>query len=135
MSVDARSFLESHRNAVLATIRRDGRPQLSNVLVASSGDTLLISTGETRAKYRNMVRDPRVTAVVMGDHFYQYLTIDGTATFTHLPEARIPLREYFELASGKPHPNWEEYDAAMVEEKRVLVSIHIDHMIGFGVEL
>jgi len=123
---EAEEFLQQHRQAILATIRKDGRPQLSNVLAVYRGGKLLVSTSTTRAKYRNLARDPRATALVLGDNFWQYLVVNGTATFTHLPEARLPLREYYEAASGGPHPDWEEYDRAMEAEKRVLVSISVD---------
>lgn len=125
-------FLERHRQAVLATTRKDGRAQLSNVLAVLHEGSLLISTSVKRAKYRNLTRDPRATLCIMGDSFWQYLVIDGQAKFTHLPEAREGLRLYYELASG-PHPNWEEYDRAMEEEQRVLVSVSVDSFYGFNV--
>jgi PPOX class probable F420-dependent enzyme len=124
---EAEEFLQRHREAVLATIRKDGRPQLSNVLVAYKDGKLLISTTEDRAKYHNLVRDPRCTVLVLGDNFWQYLTVDGTASFTRMPEALGPLREYYQLASG-PHPNWDEYDEAMRRERRVLVTVSIESM-------
>jgi PPOX class probable F420-dependent enzyme len=124
---EAEEFIRTHRQAVLATVRADGRPQLSNVLAVYKDGRLLVSTTETRAKYHNMVRDSRVSVLLLGDSFWQYLVVDGTASFTHLPEAHQGLREYYQLASG-PHPNWEEYDQAMVNDRRVLVSISIDRM-------
>lgn len=125
---EALEFLQRHRNAVLATIRRDGRPQLSNVLTVYHGGKLLVSITETRSKYHNLVRDPRCTILMLGDNFWQYLAVDGHATLTRLPEAQGLLREYYELASGGPHPDWEDYDRAMREERRVLLSITVDHM-------
>lgn len=124
---EARTFLASHHQAILATIRKDGRPQLSNVVVARRDDRLLLSITETRAKYHNLVRDPRATLLVLGDNFWQYLVVDGTATLTRMPEALPMLREYYELISG-PHPNWEEYDEAMRTDKRVFTSVSIDHV-------
>lgn len=124
---EAQQFLETHRQAVLATIRRDGRPQLSNVLVVYRDGQLEISTAETRAKYRNMVRDPRVTIEVLGDTFRDYLVVDGVAEIVHLPEALPLLRQYYRTAAGE-HPNWEEYDRAMREEQRVLVRVRIQGM-------
>jgi PPOX class probable F420-dependent enzyme len=123
---EAEEFLRQHSQAILATIRKDGRPQLSNVLAVYRDGKLLVSTSTDRAKYWNLARDPRATVLVLGDNFWQYLVVNGTASFTHLPEARLPLREYYEAASGGPHPDWEEYDRAMVAEKRVLVSISVD---------
>lgn len=125
---EAEEFLKNHRQAVLATIRKDGRPQLSNVLVVYEDGRLLVSITETRAKYRNLLRDRRATILIHGDSFWQYLAVDGEASFTRLPEAHTALRRYYEAASGGPHPDWEEYDRAMEAEKRVLLSISIDHV-------
>lgn len=118
-------FLSSHKRAVLATVRKDGRPQLSNVLTAYSEGKLLISTRETTAKYRNLERDPRCTLLVQGDNFFRFVTLSGRASFTRLPEALGPLRRYYELASGGPHENWAEYDEAMQRERRALVTVEI----------
>jgi PPOX class probable F420-dependent enzyme len=125
---DVANFLSSHRQAIFATIRKDGRPQLTNVLAAYHDGSLWVSITETRAKYHNLVRDPRATLLVLGDNFWQYLVIDGTATLTRLPDALPLLREYYQLATGNDHPNWEEYDEAMRTDRRVLASISIDHV-------
>ncbi len=125
---EAREFLQTHTHAVLATIRKDGRPQLSNVLVVYHEGHLEMSITETRAKYKNLVRDPRVTVLVLGDTFWQYLTIDGQASVVRGEEAIPLLRAYYEKAAGRPHEDWEEYDRAMRQERRVLARISIDHM-------
>jgi PPOX class probable F420-dependent enzyme len=124
-------FIKRHRQAVLATIRKDGRPQLSNVFTVYMDGKLKISTSETRAKYHNLVRDPRATLLLLGDSFFQYMVVDGTGEITRLPEALPLLREYYETASG-PHPDWTEYDEAMRQERRVIVSITIDRVTSFG---
>ena len=74
------------------------------------------------------MRDPRATLLVLGENFYQYLVVDGTASFAHLPEAREPLRRYYELATGGPHANWDEYDEAMARERRVLLTISVENL-------
>jgi PPOX class probable F420-dependent enzyme len=125
---EAREFLRTHRQGILATIRKDGRPQLSNVLAVYWNDRIAVSITETRSKYHNLLRDPRASILMLGDNFWQYLVVDGTASMTHLPEAQGLLREYYEMSAGKPHPDWDEYDDAMRKEKRVLLSISIDHM-------
>ncbi len=125
---EARDFLRTHHQAILATIRKDGRPQLSNVLTSYHDGRMLVSITETRAKYHNLVRDPRATLLVLGDNFWQYITIDGTAELARLPGAAPLLRQYYELSAGKPHPNWEEYDEAMRQERRVLASFSIEKL-------
>jgi PPOX class probable F420-dependent enzyme len=125
---EAEQFLSTHKQGILATIRKDGRPQLSNVLFVYVDGEINVSITETRAKYHNLVRDPRVTLLALGDNFYQYVVVDGAASFTHLPEALELLRRYYRLASGGEHPNWEEYDQAMQNDRRVLLHIAIERM-------
>lgn len=124
----ATEFLRTHRQTIMATIRKDGRPQLSNVLSVYDDGKLYISITETRAKYHNLVRDPRCTLLVLGDTFWQYLSVDGTVTFERLPEAAARLRWYYETASGQPHPDWAEYDATMAKDRRVLAVVRIERM-------
>ncbi|HLJ65962.1 MAG TPA: PPOX class F420-dependent oxidoreductase [Chloroflexota bacterium] len=120
-------FLKTHRQAILATIMPDGRPHLTNVLSVYHDGEMWISITETRLKYRNLVRDPRASLLLLGDNFWQYLVVEGRASLTHLPDALPLLREYYEMASG-PHPNWEEYDAAMIDDRRVVAALSIDRL-------
>ncbi|GAC1443195.1 MAG: PPOX class F420-dependent oxidoreductase [Chloroflexota bacterium] len=121
-------FIASHRQAVLSTIRRGGRPQLSNVLAVYDEGRILVSITETRSKYHNLVRDPRATLLFLGDSFWEYLVCDGDARLIRLPEAMPLLRQYYEAANGAPHPDWAEYEEAMTREKRVIASISVDHV-------
>jgi PPOX class probable F420-dependent enzyme len=125
-------FLRKHKQAVLGTIGSRGGPHLTNVLQAFDNGKLLISIAETRVKYRNLVRDPRASVLVLGDSFWQYAVVEGRATLIHLPEARERLRTYYELATGGPHENWDEYDRAMQDERRVLLELSIDRVYGQG---
>ncbi|GAC1399714.1 MAG: PPOX class F420-dependent oxidoreductase [Chloroflexota bacterium] len=121
-------FLADHRQAVLSTIRRGGRPQLSNVLAVYEGGRILVSITETRSKYHNLVRDPRASLLFLGDSFWEYLVVDGDARIIRLPDAMPILRKQYEIAAGGPHPDWAEYEEAMTREKRVIASISVDHM-------
>src|SRR3954470_13785034 len=71
----------STHNGVLTTIRRDGRPQLSNITHLVHADGLIrISITADRAKYHNLVRDPRGSLFVGRDDFWAYAVIDGDVT-------------------------------------------------------
>jgi PPOX class probable F420-dependent enzyme len=129
----AEEFLKGHTQAVLATIRRDGRPQLTSVIAVYLDGKLVVSTTERTAKYRNLRRDPRVGVHVAGDSFWQYLVVYGMASFVHMPEALPGLHRYYEAASGGPHPDWADYDRAMAEERRVLLSVSLDELHGFNI--
>jgi hypothetical protein len=36
---------------------------------------------------------------------------------------------YYRAAAGE-HPDWDEYRSVMVADRRVLVTIHVDHVYG-----
>ncbi len=71
-------FLATQRNLILATVRRDGTPQLSPVWYVWRDGAFFISTVTSTAKWRNLVRDPRCSGVI--DHPEgQYVYVSGTA--------------------------------------------------------
>ncbi len=133
--VDALQFLAPRRNGVLATQRRDGRPQLSNITYHLGGDGLVrISITATRAKYHNLVRDPRASLHVAADDFWSYVVVDGDVELA--PVAADPndptvdeLVAYYRELAGE-HPNWDEYRLAMVNDRRTMVRLTPTHVYG-----
>ena len=132
---DAVTFARARKQGVLATIRSNGRPQLSNIAyVPGEGDTFLISVTDDRAKTANLRRDPRASLYVLGDNFYQYVVIEARAELS--PVAADPndatveaLIRYYEGASGA-HPNWDEYRAAMIDDKRIALTLRPERAYG-----
>lgn len=122
----ALDFVRSRRNGVLTTIRRDGRPQLSNIVYAMDDEgALRISVTANRAKTKNLMRDPRGSLYVVGDDFWAYAVVDGTVTVS--PVARDPrdptteaLVDLYRSLAGE-HQNWDEYRAAMVADERLVL--------------
>lgn len=123
----AQQFLATHRRAILATRRRDGRPQLSPVSVGvDAAGCAIISSRETAYKTRNLRRDPRASLCVFDDNFFgPWIQIDGTAEVLSLPDAMEPLVDYYRRVAGE-HPDWADYRRAMERERRVLLRISID---------
>jgi PPOX class probable F420-dependent enzyme len=71
---EAHQFIARNHRAVLATIKRDGRPQLSNIAYALDHDgRIRISVTRDRAKTRNLRRDPRATLAIQSGNWYAYL--------------------------------------------------------------
>jgi PPOX class probable F420-dependent enzyme len=121
-----REFLHVHHHAVLATMRHDGRPQLSPVTAGVDDQgRVVVSTREAAMKTRNLARDPRASVCVLNDRFFgEWIQAEGTAEIVHLPEAMELLVDYYRRISGE-HPDWDDYRAAMQREQRVLVRITI----------
>ena len=127
----ARAFLSTHHHAVLSTLRADGRPQLTPVAAGVDAQgRVIVSTPETTAKARNLRRDPRVSLCAFADEFYGgWVQVEGTAEIVERPAAVELLVDYYRRLSGE-HPDWDEYRAAMVAERRVLVRFAIDRAVG-----
>ncbi|MFN8635527.1 MAG: PPOX class F420-dependent oxidoreductase [Chloroflexota bacterium] len=125
---EALAFIGANNHAVLATIKRDGRPQMSHVSYTLDDDgTIKVSVTKDRAKTRNLLRDPRATLSIVAEKWSEYLVVEGTCTV--IDENPVPLlRRVYERILGKPHPNWEEFDAAMIRDGRVVLSIAVDRI-------
>lgn len=127
--VEARAFVARQRRGVLATIKRDGRPQLSNVVYAVDDDgCLMISSTRRRAKTLNLRRDPRASLAVQGDTWQEYVVAEGTVEVYEGPTLAADLRRYYERVAGQAHPDWQEYDVAMIREGRVLLLLTVQRL-------
>ncbi len=122
----ARDFVRQHHRAVLTTYYPDGRAQLSPVTVGvDPAGRVIISTRETATKTHNLAGDPRVVLCVLTDAFFgSWVLIEGQAEIVHLPDALEPLVDYYRDISGE-HPDWDDYRAAMVRDRRVLLRVTI----------
>lgn len=122
----ASDFLRTHHRAVLATMRGDGRPQLSPVTAAVDDvGRVLVSTRETAMKVRNLRRDPRISLCVLSDGFFgDWVQVEGMAEIIPLPTAMELLVDYYRRVAGE-HPDWTDYRAAMERDRRVIVRLTI----------
>jgi uncharacterized protein len=126
---EARAFIAKNTRGVLAAIKRDGRPQLSNVAYTLDDDgRIKISVTRDRAKTRNLARDPRASLLVLSDDWYQYMVVEASTEIQDGPETPGELRRVYERIAGRPHPNWAEFDEAMVREGRVLLALTIERL-------
>lgn len=125
---DALALARATNQSVLTTIRRDGRPQLSNVLHTVDADGLIrISTTAPRAKFRNLRRDPFAALHVNGPDFFSYAVLEGDTTLSEVaarPDDSVvdELVELYRALAGE-HPDWDAYRAAMVTEQRAVVRL------------
>ncbi|MDN5896258.1 MAG: PPOX class F420-dependent oxidoreductase [Nocardioides sp.] len=125
---DALAVARATRESTLTTIRRDSRPQLSNVLHTVGDDgRIRISTTADRAKFHNMARESWVALHVNGESFFSYAVIEGEASLSAVAESADDatvdqLVEVYRAVAGE-HDDWETYRAAMVEEGRAVVTI------------
>lgn len=117
--------MSERRNGVLITIRRDGRPQSSDIAYLVDGQTVLISVTDGRAKTNNLRRDPRAVVHVTDPSKWSYVSLDGTVELTDVAadpaDATVDgLVDYYRALAGE-HPDWDDYRRAMVDEGRLLI--------------
>jgi PPOX class probable F420-dependent enzyme len=95
------------------------------VCAVDAAGRVIISTRETAIKTRNIRRDPFASLCVFKDSFYgEWVQAEGPAEVISLPDAMEQLVEYYRLISGE-HPDWADYRAAMIRDRRCLVRVEI----------
>jgi PPOX class probable F420-dependent enzyme len=133
----ALSFARERSNGVIVTLKRDGRPQLSNITYGVGADGLIrVSITAGRAKYVNLRRDPRASLYVGRDDFWAYVVIEGDVEMTP-PAADVgdatvdALIDLYRSIAGE-HPDWDEYRRAMVADGRVVLTLRPTHAYGMA---
>lgn len=133
---DPRTLLAESRLGVLATIKSTGVPQLSPVtpFYDRDADVIYVSMTEGRAKTANLRRDPRAAVEVTSADGWAWATAEGSVALTgpgtnpHGPEVEA-LVAYYRSAAGE-HPDWDEYRAVMVSDRRVLMAMTVERVYG-----
>ena len=133
---DPHALLAEARLGVLATIKASGMPQLSPVtpFYDRAAGVIHVSMTEGRAKTSNLRRDPRAALEVTSTDGWAWATAEGQVTLTgpgadpHSPEVEA-LVDYYRSAAGE-HPDWDEYRAVMVSERRVLMALRVERVYG-----
>ena len=130
------AFAAARSKGVLITLKSDGRPQASNIVYAADEEaaTVRISVTTSRAKTNNLQRDPRASLHVTSEDFWQWVVLEGTASFSPVATAGDesslePLRALYRTISGE-HDDWDDYDRAMVEDGRMVLTIDVTYAYG-----
>ncbi|MCY4652956.1 MAG: TIGR03618 family F420-dependent PPOX class oxidoreductase [Dehalococcoidia bacterium] len=133
---DVRPFLETHHRGVIATHRPNGATHSSIVVCgAYDGNAAFVSVYPRSQKIRNLRRDPNCTVLAVTDDWRQYAVIEGRARLfdysnMDAEEIRVMLRDVYMACSDTEHPDWEEYDQAMIEQEAVIVLVQPERVYG-----
>ncbi|WP_063007119.1 PPOX class F420-dependent oxidoreductase [Nocardia kruczakiae] len=131
----ALDFARTTSRSVLTTVRRNGRPQLSNVTHWVAPDGIVrISITADRAKYANLGREPWAALHVTRDDFWAYAVLEADVELTPVAastdDATVEeLIAYYRALSGE-HPDWEDYRRAMVADRRVIARLRPTRAYG-----
>jgi PPOX class probable F420-dependent enzyme len=128
-------LITAGQQAVLATTRADGSPQLSNVLyvVDAADRTVRISTKADTAKVRHLRRDPRAALHVSGRDFWAWAVAEGTVTLSDVAAApgdpaAEELRHIHTVFYGPQHD--DEFYPAVITQQRIVVRVHVQRVYG-----
>jgi PPOX class probable F420-dependent enzyme len=115
--------------AFVASLMKDGSPQITPVWIDYDGQFLLINTAEGRTKQKNFARDPRI-AVSVTDHNnpYDVVTIRGMV----VEQTRSGADEHID-SMAKKYLGVDKYPFHNPDEKRIILKIKpekIYHLSG-----
>ena len=127
--------IAASRHGTLATVGKDGAPQLSNVLYVADHNTRVvrISTTADRVKARNLGRDARAALYAVGEDFWHYAVGSGTATLSGV--ATAPGDQVTDELATLHSAFYGEIDRAaldaeMIKNKRLVIRLGISRLNG-----
>jgi PPOX class probable F420-dependent enzyme len=130
------ALLASVHLGVLITIKRDGRPQSSNIGYAydETARRVSISTTAGTVKVANLRRDPRANLHVMAPDGWNWIAAEATAVLTPIAQDRDDptvdeLIAIYRQVAGE-HPDWDDFRRAMVEDQRLVVRLELQRTYG-----
>jgi PPOX class probable F420-dependent enzyme len=125
---DARQLLEDANFCYIATVGKDGRPQVNPIWVDLEGDAVLVNSEDGRSWPNNLRRDPQVTLCVPEkDNPYHYVTIWGRVAEDTQEGAFEHIDKLAKKYLGKDeYPNNEPGDV------RVIFRIEVEKVKVYG---
>ena len=133
---DVEPFLQRHHRGMIATRRQNGATHSSIVVCgAYEGKAAFVSVYPRSVKVRNLRSDPNCTVLAVTDDWRSYAVIEGMAALydygnTQAEEMRQMLRKVYMACSDTEHPDWDEYDQAMIDQEGVVVLVSPDRVYG-----
>lgn len=123
-----RDLFDKKAFCTLATVGRDGRPQVTPVWCDYDGQHIRINTARGRVKDKNLTANPNVALSVMDpDNPYRYVQVRGRVVemTEHGAHAHID-------ALAKKYLGQDRYPGRKPGEVRVLVKIAPERVGGMG---
>ena len=112
--------MQQEKLAILATLRRDGSPQLTPINYVYRDGRFLISTTRDRVKYHNVRRNRQVSLCILRPEGRPYVTVFGHAEVEE-DDIADGTAEIFRLLSDRPLP--ANFAEVLREQRRVLIVV------------
>ncbi|MBI2127359.1 MAG: PPOX class F420-dependent oxidoreductase [Thaumarchaeota archaeon] len=124
LSKKALKIIEGKNFAHLATLMKDGSPQVTPIWVDHDGDFILVNTAEGRLKLRNVSRDTRVAISITDQKDpYTMVAIRGKAVSITTKGADEHIEKLSIKYLGRKYP-WRSPG-----QKRTIIKIRPEHVL------
>jgi PPOX class probable F420-dependent enzyme len=129
LSERQKTFLEGKNFAFVATINKDGSPQVTPTWVDMDGDYVLINVTIKRVKAKNITRDPRIAvAVAEQSNMYNMVAIQGKV----IERIKGQVAEDHIDKMAKKYLGKDKYPNRHAGDERLLLKIEPLKVAGWG---
>jgi PPOX class probable F420-dependent enzyme len=133
--IKALDFVQANHLSIFTTFRRDGNAQMSIVTAGVLDGAIVFTTRGQAAKLANLRRNPRCSLLCASRDWRSYVVVESVAEVrdsgNDSPERlQMLLRDIYRACAGKEHPNWQEYDEAMREQRRAAIMVRPSRVYG-----
>jgi PPOX class probable F420-dependent enzyme len=119
ISTDVEKLLKDKNLAFVATLMKDGSPQITPTWIDLVDGIIIVNTAEGRIKQRNVSRDQRIAiSIVDQNNPYNMVTIRGKVIEQTTQDADKHIDKM-----AKKYLGVDKYPFAMQGEKRILLKI------------
>ncbi|HEY5630561.1 MAG TPA: PPOX class F420-dependent oxidoreductase [Nitrososphaeraceae archaeon] len=119
ISEPAANIIKQRNFAFLATLSKDGSPQVTPIWIDIDDTTILVNTAEGRIKQKNVSRDPRVSiSLVDEENPYSMVTIKGRV----IEQTNDGADEHIDKLAKK-YLNIDKYPGHSSSIKRIILKI------------
>ena len=125
MTPGVKKLLSEANLAHLATLMKDGSPQVTPVWVDLDGERIVVNTAEGRAKPRNVRRDPRIAISIAGPTGYPSAFVRGRVVKVTNDGADAHIDKLAKKYLGE-----DKYPWAQPGDQRVILVIEPEHVTG-----
>lgn len=131
MTNDVLKLFRGKNFAFVATLSKDGSPQITPTWIDIDDGVIMINTAEGRVKQRNISRDPRIAiSIVDQNNPYNMVTVNGKV----IEQTTTGADEHIDRLTKK-YLGVDKYPFRSPTEKRIILKVKpekIFHMVPQG---
>src|SRR5271169_4256289 len=126
LSVKAKGLIDGKNFGSVATLMRDGSPQVAPLWMDREGDTIILNTTRSRQRTKNLKRDQRIAVTVFAqDNPYSSVSIRGKAIEITEEGAEEHIDKMSMKYLGKPRYPWDDRTP---KDPRILIRVQADRI-------